>query len=105
MSVEIYSKMIFGDVIHAIELDTGTLLEGWGAKGIVSILEALENERPNDNFVSADSAAEFYAKVETAMSDDDEIWALITPHGLEDIRIKFGGDIERYPNLFTFHES
>ena len=42
MSVEIYSKMIFGDVIHAIELDTGTLLEGWGAKGIVSILEALE---------------------------------------------------------------
>lgn len=105
MSVEIYSKMIFGDVIHAVALDTGTLLEGWGTEGIVSILDALENERPDDSLIGADIAADFYTNIQTIMSDNDEIWALVASGDLKNIRIKVGGEIESYPNLFAFHES
>lgn len=103
--MEIYSKMIGDEVLHAMHLEPEKLLEGWGVEGIKTILSCLAKERPDDEFVDSNSAAAFYAKIEPMMSEDDEVWARVAPYDLKDIRLNIDGRAIHFPNLFVFWES
>lgn len=103
--MEIYSKKIGDEVLHAVPLSPTELLEGWGPVGVKSIFSRLSQDFPDEDFVSAKAATDFFTRVASLMSDGDEVLALITRNDLRNIRLTIEGVTETYPNLFVFWES